>query len=114
MFWPAVVFVTLRAWLLAGQSVARRACQLVWQPQEVCNQLLQLVYSPLISRVKSLDLKTRKGWKALSLSGELNHRINHCVTMCLLYILVIHIDVEVISRVYGRSTCVWCEGDHDA
>ena len=34
--------------------------------------------------------------------------INHCVTLCLLYILVIHIVVEVISRVCGRSTCVWC------
>ena len=34
--------------------------------------------------------------------------IYHCVTVCLLYILVIHIVVEVISRVYDRSTCVWC------
>ena len=57
MFWPAVVFVTLGA------------CQLVWQPREVCNHLLKLVNSPVILRVNSLDFRSRKGCKALSLSG---------------------------------------------
>jgi len=39
------------------------------RPWKVCNHFSKLVNSPLISRVKSLDLRTRKGWKALSLSG---------------------------------------------
>ena len=34
-------------------------------PREVCNHLLKLVNSPLIPRVRSLDLRMRKGWKAL-------------------------------------------------
>jgi hypothetical protein len=41
----------------------------LWQPCKVCNHLLHLVKSPLISRVESLDLRMRYGCKALSLSG---------------------------------------------
>ena len=69
MFWLAVVFITLGALLLAGKSITRGACQLVWQPSKVCNHLLNLVNSLLISRVESLNLRMRKGYKALSLSG---------------------------------------------
>ena len=59
------------SWSLAASRLERRLASLpsLWQPRKVCNHLLKLVNSPLISRVKSLDLRTRKGWKSLSLSG---------------------------------------------
>jgi hypothetical protein len=46
----------------------------MWQPREVCNHLNQLVKSPLISRVHSLDLRTRKWLKETqSLVANLNN-----------------------------------------
>jgi hypothetical protein len=49
------------SWSLAPSRLERCSVSLpsLWQPWEVCNHLLQLVKSPLISRVFSLNLRTR-------------------------------------------------------
>ena len=59
------------SWILAPSRLERRPWSLPTcvAVREVCNHLLKLLNSPLIPRVRSLDLRMRKGWKALSLSG---------------------------------------------
>jgi len=49
------------SWSLAPSQLEHHPVSLasLWQPREVCNHLLQRVKSPLISRVHSLDLRTR-------------------------------------------------------
>ena len=82
----------------------------MWQPQEVCNHLNQLVKSPIISRVHSLDLRTRirlketkafaaisTTWRSASLGGELNHGINRC----LICVLVICIAILIFMVILG-------------
>jgi hypothetical protein len=49
------------SWSFALSRLERRSVSLpsLWQPQEVCNHLLQRVKSPLTSRASPLDLRTR-------------------------------------------------------
>jgi hypothetical protein len=78
--------------------------------REVCNHLNQLVKSPLISRVRSLNLRTRirlkeikafvatsTTWTYASLSGELNHGINQCLTCVLMICIAILIFVVILG-----------------